>query len=538
MKIKQIGKRVLATALCFLLTIGGMSLPTYAADDDYYLVSFDEVVGKFETDYGTTQHDTRISYFEDFISSEALAEYFFDYASGLEYFTISFPQSDNSNGGTCRVYLSDEPFVFNADEYGNAVLDMTARPFSTVRVTTFTYSNYYKELRYSTPATYSGTSLTNVSFPALETTDFSVITTRNANYLWATNYPLCDSSGALVLGGIGDTEISFPEFPEMQEFKDISEFLGSITENAPSMENYNIFIPDDEFNTNDIVAAALRIILLIQQLPKLISFFIDTVAYYLSHITDILVALFDFMSTNVIIAVTNINLILKYIGDLIAAGIDVVKQLLNKEIDFDFDLSGILEPVSALKTLLEEKISPYIAEFKIFFSDILAKINTFYDDFSTFVSSTIKTIGDNIASIPGVINDFKDFFSELFDVSKVDIFGRIQELKEYLFLKVPILDSLSDFYSDISYFMTDSLANRTPPSITFPTSSVFGGEDIVVSLGFLAPVIAVTDVIIVAACYILTLVYSIRAIPNILGSVGSGTSALVNSFSSSSGKGG
>lgn len=530
MKIKQIGKRVLATALCFLLMIGGMSLPINAADD-YYSVSFEEVVGKFETDYGTTQHDTRIGYFEDFIGSEVLAEFFFDYATGFEYFTILFPQSNNSSGGYCIVYLTDAPFVFYADENGNAVLDTTSRPFSVVRRTQFNYSGYYQKIQYSTPATYSGTSLNNAYIPECVTTDFSIVTTRNANYLWATNYPLCDSSGALVLGGIGDTEISFPEFPEMQEFKDISEFLGSITENAPSMENYNIFIPDDEFNTNDIVAAALRIILLIQQLPKLISFFIDTVAYYLSHITDILVALFDFMSTNVIIAVTNINLILKYIGDLISTGIEYIKQLLAKEFDFNFDSSPITSAIEIVKNILENSFNTTLENIK--------GIKDFFETNFTIVKNILETTFTQ--NLTDIVEKMKNLPSNISAAIRLEIIALFIPADDYL-------ENAIDTFA-ASFERAYPIVKTVEDITTAIESAQLSGNSLVIKMGgqqiissehgvnialpeieFTADIIQeirrYTDPIIVAISYFSAILFFKNQLPILFGGVGGGTAAV------------
>lgn len=158
-----------------------------------------------------------------------------------------------------------------------------------------------------------------------------------------------------------------------------------------------------------------------------------------------------------------------------------------------------------------------------------------WDNLSGIVTYLIDLIKGFIAFVSDFFKSFfenlKNVLFSLFDTSEVDISGRIDEVKEYVFIKFPILSTLSGLYSDIETMLLSF--ERTAPVITFPTSKVFGGEDVTVSLEFLRPVTAVTDVIIIAACYLLTLIYSIRAIPNIIGGIGSGSAELANSFKSS-----
>lgn len=153
------------------------------------------------------------------------------------------------------------------------------------------------------------------------------------------------------------------------------------------------------------------------------------------------------------------------------------------------------------------------------FWDNLSGIITYLIDlakgFFNFISDFLKAFFENL----------KNVFVSLFDTSDVDISARIDEVKEYAFLRIPILSTLSGFYDDMSSIMS-STSDRTAPVITFPTSKVFGGEDVTVSLEGLRPVTVITDVIIIAACYLLTLIYSIRSIPNIIGGIGSGSSEL------------
>ncbi|MBR6695381.1 MAG: hypothetical protein IKL70_03095 [Oscillospiraceae bacterium] len=263
------------------------------------------------------------------------------------------------------------------------------------------------------------------------------------------------------------------------------------------------------------------------------KFTVDSVVNVVGYLTSTLKALFDWLKNTLPVLFNNFLVKLSpYFEKLynvikdspVGETLTDLTELYSKLDDLKASLISVLpEPIQNVINSIPDKIAEIKEKIETVANNILSIKDTIID--------RVQTIIDNIKDIPNRIDDFKEYFLSLFDTTDIDLSARVDDVKQYAFSKFPILSTISGLYSDIDTML--SSFNREPPVIVFPTSEVFGGEDVTVSLGFLRPVIAITDVIIVAACYLLTLIYSIRALPNIIGGIGSGTSDLVNSFSSS-----
>lgn len=347
------------------------------------------------------------------------------------------------------------------------------------------------------------------------------------NYLGEEETITFDGQGGIVGYGnsneddnpFGDlTEEEYPDFslPEFQG-KELSEYVDfdSIIESIKGLD----------------VAGAVQGLL--GALKGGFKFTVDSVVNVVGYLTSTLKALFDWLKNTLPVLFNNFLVKLSpYFENLYNAIKDSpvgetltdLTELYSKLDDLKAGLISVLpEPIQNVINSIPNKIAEIKEKIETVANNILSIKDTIID--------RVQTIIDNIKDIPNKIDDFKEYFLSLFDTTNIDLSARVDNVKEYAFSKFPILSTISGLYSDIDSML--SSFSREPPVIVFPTSEVFGGEDVIVSLGFLRPVIAITDVIIVAACYLLTLIYSIRAIPNIIGGIGSGTSDLVNSFSSS-----
>ena len=259
----------------------------------------------------------------------------------------------------------------------------------------------------------------------------------------------------------------------------------------------------------------------------------DSVINAIRYLSSVLTALFNWLKSTLPVLFNNFlvqlspffeKLYTAFKESPIGEKVTDFTELFTKLDDLKASLISVLpEPIQNVINSIPDKIAEIKEKIETVANNILSIKDTIID--------RVQTIIDNIKDIPNRIDDFKEYFLSLFDTTDIDLSARVDDVKQYAFSKFPILSTISGLYSDIDTML--SSFNREPPVIVFPTSEVFGGEDVTVSLGFLRPVIAITDVIIVAACYLLTLIYSIRALPNIIGGIGSGTSDLVNSFSSS-----
>ncbi len=340
-----------------------------------------------------------------------------------------------------------------------------------------------------------------------------------------------DGNGGIVGYGASDvpeednpfgdlTEEEYPDFslPEFQG-KDISEYV-----------DFDSII--DSIKGLDVAGAVQG---LLGALKGGFKFTVDSVVNVVGYLTSTLKALFDWLKNTLPVLFNNFLVKLSpYFENLYNAIKDSpvgetltdLTELYSKLDDLKAGLISVLpEPVQNVINSIPDKISETKEKIEEKIGTVVSGLESLKDK----VEEKIKSINDEIKDIPGKIDDLKEYFGSLFDTSEVDISARIDDVKEYVFLKIPLLSTLSGFYNDMSSILS-STSNRTAPVITFPTSEVFGGEDVTVSLEPLRPVTVITDVIIIAACYILTLVYSIRAIPNILGGIGSGSSTLTNAF--------
>ena len=170
-------------------------------------------------------------------------------------------------------------------------------------------------------------------------------------------------------------------------------------------------------------------------------------------------------------------------------------------------------------------IDCFKAVFNWLFDNLSKKFLYLYDvlkGFFSFVSDFFKSFFENLRNIFISFFDFKDLIENNYLSTK------FAELRDYVFIKFPFFNTFLNLYSDINGLI--SATTREAPTITFVLPEILGGRTEVVSLDFLNPVIAVTDVIVIAACYLLTIIYSIRAIPNIIGGIGSAYSGLDRTF--------
>lgn len=170
-------------------------------------------------------------------------------------------------------------------------------------------------------------------------------------------------------------------------------------------------------------------------------------------------------------------------------------------------------------------IDCFKAVFNWLFDNLSKKFLYLYDvlkGFFSFVSDFFKSFFENLRNIFISFFDFKDLIENNY------LSNKFAELRDYVFIKFPFFNTFLNLYSDINGLI--SATTREAPTITFVLPEILGGRTEVVSLDFLNPVIAVTDVIVIAACYLLTIIYSIRAIPNIIGGIGSAYSGLDRSF--------
>lgn len=312
------------------------------------------------------------------------------------------------------------------------------------------------------------------------------------------------------------TEQEYPDF-NLPEYtgKDISEYV-----------DFETII--DSIQGLDVVGAVTGVL---NALKGGFQYITHSVINIVSHLALTLVSLFDWLKSTLPILFGNMVVKLNPYFENLYNALKLIETAVksNPVGEFVFDEEGLFgkldEMLTTIKNFLTEQIfnalmvipdiktaiELWFTAIETSFSDTLTKLSNLYDSLVAFKDNALSSIQNIITDIKNLPNEISDKLTYLFIPSENYFENKMNSFKEFTLSTVFMEDIVSPVQNSISSAVND----RSAPAFSF---EIFNSQ-CEMTFEPIAPVISMTDPIIIFVCYFFGLKHLLFSFLNLISTI-------------------